>query len=175
MLFETPRLIARFLNEKDFSDIWRLQSNPEAMRYIRTPETDPEAVRERLQKWAQYAQASPGLGVFAIEIKEKNAFAGYCTARHVDYNPDTGEFEIGYALLPEFWGQGLVSELVPHLAAYLFKVSGTPKIVAFTDPENIASQKVLLKNGFRTIGRRFVYDSENVEFELRRHKKVDDE
>lgn len=175
MLFETPRLIARFLNETDFSDIWRLQSDAEAMRYIRTPETDPEAVRERLQKWEQYAQTSPGLGVFAIEIKGKNVFAGYCTARHVDYNPDTNEFEIGYALLPEFWGRGLVSELVPHLAEYLFKVSGAPKIVAFTDPENIASQKVLLKNGFRSIGRRFVYGTENVEFELRRGREVDDD
>jgi len=167
MLFETPRLLVRSLRETDFSDIWRLQSDPETMRYIRPPETNPEAVRERLQKWEQYAQKCPGLGVFAMEMKENNSI-GYCTARHVDFNPDTNEFEIGYTLSPEYWGQGLVSELVPHLSEYLFNLSDAPKIVAFTDPQNIASQKVLLKNGFRAIGRRFVYNTENVEFELKR-------
>lgn len=166
MLFETPRLLVRPLLETDFADIFRLQSDADVMRYIRPAETDPAAVHARVDKWEIYNREHPGLGVFALEIKESAVFAGYCTARHVDFKPEAGEFEIGYVLMPQLWGQGLVSELVPHLADYLFKVSGALKIVAFTDPDNIASQKVLLKNGFRTAGRRYIYDSENVELEL---------
>jgi RimJ/RimL family protein N-acetyltransferase len=49
----------------------------------------------------------------------------------------------------------LVSELVPPLSRYCFEQSGgVPRLVAFTDPDNAASQRVLTKNGFRHVGER---------------------
>lgn len=166
MLFQTPRLIARTLLDSDFPHIYRMQSDPDTMRYIRSPVTDEQPVRERIAMWEAYRAKCPGLGVFALENKSDSAFVGYVTARHVDFDPSTGEYEVGYAFAREWWGQGLASEIVPPLSRYLFEISGAEHLVAFTDPENIASQRVLLKSGFREVGTRQVYDGLSKEFWL---------
>jgi ribosomal-protein-alanine N-acetyltransferase len=165
-IFETPHLIVRTLLDSDFPHLFRLQSDPVTMRYIRAPATDEQPVRERVAMWETYREKCPGLGVFALKHKQDESFAGYVTARHVDFDPATGEYEIGYAIAPEWWGQGLASEVVLPLCRYLFAKTGTPKIVAFTDPANVVSQRVLLKNGFREVGRRQVYEGVSAEFWL---------
>lgn len=165
-IFETPRLLVRTLLDTDFPHVYRMQSDPDAMRYIRAPVTDEQIVRERVAMWDTYRVKCPGLGVFALENKDGGAFVGYVTARHVDYNPASGEYEVGYALAPEWWGQGLASEIVPPLSRYLFEISDAPRLVAFTDPENTASQRVLLKSGFREVGTRQVYEGISKEFWL---------
>ncbi len=168
IIFETPRLIVRTLHDLDFPHIFRLQSDPATMRYIRAPVTDEQPVRERMAMWEFYRENNPGLGVFALEHKAGGDFAGYVTARHVDFRPETGEYEIGYVIAPEWQGQGLVSEVVPPLCRYLFDLTGAPKIVAFTDPENAVSKRVLLKSGFREVGTRQIYDGWSSEFWLER-------
>ena len=165
-IFETPRLFVRTLLDTDFPHVYRMQSDPDAMRYIRAPVTDEQIVHERVTMWEAYRAKCPGLGVFALESKIDGAFVGYVTARHVDFDPATGEYEIGYAIAPECWGRGLASEIVPPLCRYLFDISGAPQLVAFTDPENIASQRVLLKSGFREVGTRKVYEGVSKEFRL---------
>ncbi|HRI59644.1 MAG TPA: GNAT family N-acetyltransferase [Saprospiraceae bacterium] len=166
IIFKTPRLIVRTLLDTDFPHIFRLQSDPVTMRYIRAPVTDEQPVRERMMMWETYRENCPGLGVFAVEHKAGGDFAGYVTARHVDFKPETGEYEIGYVIAPEWQGQGLVSEVVPPLCRYLFDLSGAQKIVAFTDPENAVSQRVLLKCGFIEVGMRQVYEGKSKEFWL---------
>lgn len=167
-IFETPRLRLRTVLEADFPHIFRMQSDAATMRYIRPPTTDEQVVRERITAWETYREKCPGLGVFILENKSDNAFVGYVTARHVDFNPTNTEFEVGYTFAPEWWGQGVASEIVPPLSQYLFEKSGTPRIVAFTDPENAASIRVLLKSGFREVGMRQIYEGMSKEFWLER-------
>lgn len=60
-----------------------------------------------------------------------------------------GRVEIGYGLAPETWGQGIASEAVAGLCDWIFR--NVPEVVAITaetDADNLASQKVLLNNGF---------------------------
>lgn len=165
-IFETPRLIVRTLLDSDFPHIFRMQSDPNAMRFIRAPTTDEQVVRERIAMWEAYRGKSPGFGVFTLENKPDGAFVGYVTARHVEYNPANDEFEIGYSLAPEWWGKGLASEIVPPLSRYLFDLSDAQHLVAFTDPENTASIRVLLKSGFREVGLRQMYEGLSKEFWL---------
>jgi RimJ/RimL family protein N-acetyltransferase len=136
------------------------------MRYIRAPLTDAQQVRERIDIWDTYARKCPGFGVFGLELKENGDFAGYATARHTDFNPETGEYEIGYVIAPVYWGRGLATEIVPPLCRYIFESTGAPYIVAFTDPGNSASQKVLLKCGFDIAGTRLIYEGVSTEFRL---------
>ena len=165
-VFETPRLLVRPLADADFADLYRLLSDPDTMRYVRTPFTEEEQARERMAVWAEYAQQRPGLGTFVLVLKESRAFAGFCVARQVGYDVASEEYEIGYILAPECWGQGLASELVPPLSGYCFQQSSAQHLVAFTDPENAASQRVLVKGGFRYMGMRQTADGTSAEFWL---------
>ena len=165
-IFETPRLIVRTLLDSDFPHIYRLQSDPDTMRYIRAPVTEEQVVHERIAMWETYRAQNPGLGVFSVENRENGAYSGYVTARHADFDPATGEYEIGYVIAPEWQGQGLVSELIPPLCHYLFDLSGAPRLVAFTDPDNAISRHVLVKSGFQETGTREIYGGKSTVFHL---------
>lgn len=177
-LFETPRLLVRPCTDADFAGLYRTFSDPETMRYIRAPFTEEQQLRERMAMWTEYSRQRPGLGTFVLAWKEsglsagalaeEGVFAGSCVARQVGYDTASEEYEIGYILAPEYWGQGLASELVPPLSRYCFQQSPAQHLVAFTDPDNAASQRVLVKGGFRYIGTRQTADGVSAEFWLER-------
>ncbi len=166
IVFETSRLLARPFTDADFAGLYRTFSDPETMRYIRAPFTEEQQLRERMAMWAEYTRQRPGLGTFVLVWKESGAFAGSCVARQMGYDVASEEYEIGYILAPEYWGQGLASELVPPLSRYCFQHSPAQHLVAFTDPENAASQRVLVKGGFRYMGARQTADGTSAEFWL---------
>ncbi|MFN0175478.1 MAG: GNAT family N-acetyltransferase [Saprospiraceae bacterium] len=169
IIFETTRLKVRPLTDSDFNSVYRLLSDPETMRYIRAPFTEEQQARDRMALWADYAEKCPGLGTFVMEMKDSGVFAGFCVARQVGYDPSSQEYEIGYILAPEYRGKGLASELVPPLNQYCFGQSPAQHLVAFTHPENVVSQRVLIKSGFNYIGLRETSDGTSAEFWLERN------
>lgn len=152
--FETPRLAVRPVEASDFEHAYRLLSDPEVMRYITTPFTTPEQMQERMDIWLGYAEKRPGFGTFVLTQKSSGQFMGTCVARQWEYNPESADYEIGYVFLPEFWGQGYASELIPSLCAYCFERSNAEELMAITDPDNGTSQHLLKKSGFRYVGDR---------------------
>jgi ribosomal-protein-alanine N-acetyltransferase len=66
--------------------------------------------------------------------------------------PKRGDIEVGYRLLPKFWGKGFATEGTRRLVKYGFADCELSRIVAITNPEHKASQAVLLKCGFKANG-----------------------
>lgn len=66
---------------------------------------------------------------------------------------EDGAAEIGYGLLPEFWGKGYATEAVTAMVNWALAQPGVKCIEAETEPENYASQNVLTKVGFRPTGK----------------------
>lgn len=135
------------------------------MRYIRPPEQDPEVVKGRIETFEKYAAENPGLGSLVGTLKTTGQFVSTAVLRHIEYQPGN-ELELGYLIVRDFWGQGLATEITQGIARYAFEHFGVEHIKAVVAPENLASQQVLLKSGFQPIGRRFIYDSDNLEFVL---------
>jgi len=67
---------------------------------------------------------------------------------HYRIRPEYFRAEIGYMLLPEYQGKGIISEAINEVVNYGFEVMKLHSIEAIIDPENFASEKVLQKNGF---------------------------
>jgi RimJ/RimL family protein N-acetyltransferase len=59
------------------------------------------------------------------------------------------EVEVGYGLVPEFWGRGLATELAVASVRAGFDVLKLPDIVSFTLPTNNKSRRVMEKVGFQ--------------------------
>ena len=80
--------------------------------------------------------------------------------------PDSEDFELGYRLRRDQWGKGLATEIalawVEHARAQL----RLPHLVAFTHPEHVASQRVLVKAGFQRTGEAVVYGMLSVTYRL---------
>ena len=66
-----------------------------------------------------------------------------------------GTVEIGYGLGVESWGRGFATEAVGAFCSYLFRDLAANVVRAETTTWNVASQRVLEKNGFARVGERW--------------------
>lgn len=145
MIFETSRLTVRQYSEDDAGGFYRLNSDPEVMKYIRPPKSRIEAW-EFLRQNIEYYQEFPKYGRWAIVDKSSRQYLGSFMLR-----PSSAvqhRIELGYALLKEFWGKGLATEVVLGGLAFAFARLQLDSLIAITQPGNILSQKVLLNCGF---------------------------
>jgi RimJ/RimL family protein N-acetyltransferase len=88
-----------------------------------------------------------GFGLYLVERKESRAALGICGLLQRETLDDA---DIGFAFLPEFWGQGYAEEAARAVKAYAYERLGLARIVAITLPSNRGSIRVL-----ETLGMRF--------------------
>lgn len=143
---ETERLFLRRVDVKDVNEIIVLRSNPETMKYI--PKPLVKTIEDALEHIAMMdAKIENNEGInWAITQKDNPKLIG--VIGHYRIKPEHYRAEIGYMLLPEFSGKGIISEAVKEVVKYGFKGMQLHSIEAVIDPENNASAKVLEKNGF---------------------------
>lgn len=70
-------------------------------------------------------------------------------------SPSGAAAEVGYALLPEYWGMGYASEALILFRTYYFNSTRPVQkatLLAKTEPKNVASERVLSKAGFKRVG-----------------------
>ncbi len=147
-ILQTTRMRVRPVRANDLEPMLLLFQESETMRYVGGPITSASDVEKRLKVYLDYADKKTGLGTFIVESSASGGMMGICVARQTEYDPESDLYEVGYILAPAYWGQGYVSELLPELCQYLFERSGAPQLVAYTHPDNGASQHLLKKVGF---------------------------
>jgi ribosomal-protein-alanine N-acetyltransferase len=143
---ETERLLLRRVNSNDVKEIFALRSNPETMKYIPRPlvKTDEDAL-EHIAMIDSKIDSNEGIN-WAITLKDNPKLIG--VIGHYRIKPENYRAELGYMLLPEYHGKGIVSEAVKEAVKYGFQVMKLNSLEAIIDPDNHASAKVLEKNGF---------------------------
>jgi ribosomal-protein-alanine N-acetyltransferase len=63
-------------------------------------------------------------------------------------NTQAGSAELGYWLFPEYWGQGLAKAICATFIPLVCRQFGLRQLTAIIEPENIASERLLLGLGF---------------------------
>jgi ribosomal-protein-alanine N-acetyltransferase len=145
-ILKTERLLLRRLNNADANEIMALRSNPETMKYIPRPlaKTIEDAL-EHIAMIDRKIENNEGIN-WAITLKDHSELIGIIG--HYRIKPEHYRAEIGYMILPEYNGKGIVSEAIKEVVKYGFEVMQLHSIEAIIDPENYASAKVLEKNEF---------------------------
>lgn len=87
-------------------------------------------------------------GIFAVQEPDK--LLGIIEA--CDWNRKVNSVTVGYFLAERHYGKGIATEALRALTRYLFDEVLVNRIQAEVMPQNEASKKVLLKNGFRKEG-----------------------
>jgi RimJ/RimL family protein N-acetyltransferase len=148
MIIETPHLFVRYLTLEDFGLLYRLTGDPESMLYV--GDGKPLSVDDT-HRWITVSEANyaaHGYGSFAVVEKASGLFAGYAGfVRSADVIPPD-EAELIYAMLPEYRGHGLASEVAAALVDHGFVAFGLRRILATVDPLNAPSIRVIEKLGF---------------------------
>lgn len=89
---------------------------------------------------------APGFGSFKILDALSNGFIGL--AKLEVKEKDSAEAELGYMILPQYWGKGIGGTVAKQLLEMAKTEKSINKLTAIIDPKNLASRKILLNNGF---------------------------
>lgn len=163
LIFETERTYIRQMQDADFGDYFRLESNPEVMQYITGRPRDREEARLRFAKQRLTYLREPGFGVWVVCLKGSQQLIGTVCLTDI---PDTTIRQVGYKLTPAQQGKGLATELTIGLIAYGFECCGLSEASAVCNPLNKASEKVMQKAGMAYVGKNYFYDSECLHYRI---------
>lgn len=130
--------------EQDFDDYYRLVGNADVMAMI-TERALPEAeARADFAALLANNLLHPAFGQFKV-LDAGGAFIGL--GKLALESDGSREAELGYMLLPEYWGKGLGGHIAAQLLA-LAQKQPLDGLFAIIDPANLPSRKILTRHGF---------------------------
>ena len=145
----THRLSLKQFLAADLKYIYAGLSHPQVVRYYGVSYQTLEETKKQLH-WFQELESS-GTGRWWALWSAGNAnFLG--AAGFNNLSQTHRKVELGFWLLPEYWGNGFTSEALEAVLAYGFEQLGLHRIEAFVECGNEKSSRVLLKQGFRHEG-----------------------
>ena len=150
VFLETERLILKPTKQSDFDDLLALRSDPDVMKYTEQGVQTKEDIQDFLDITIPY-QKKYGHDICSVFEKSSGIFVGQAGLFCASENKHS-DIEIGFSLHKKYWGRGYGTELVKALIQWGFENLLVAKLVAFTDPENIASHRILQKCGMTYVG-----------------------
>lgn len=165
-LLHTQRLRLEPFNDEHLDGLFRLNSEPEVMRYITgKPETREETIAmiERIKaRWIEF-----GFSWWSFIELETNELIGAGCIQYLGRDP-ANPLEIGWRLRQDKWGQGFASEAAQRMAAFAFDQIGGDSLFAVCDQENIGSANVMKKLGMQYRGIERWYDMDTLVYTMTR-------
>ncbi|MDH5327155.1 MAG: GNAT family N-acetyltransferase [Gammaproteobacteria bacterium] len=150
----TERLHLTEIHDSDLGSVFELFSTPEVVKYYDLEVfQDVVQAENLLQLFHSRYQSASGIR-WAIRLPQNGKLIGTCGFN--SWNEAMRNASIGYDLMPEYWSKGFATEAVKGIvqAAFLGQLpcGSLHRIQADTMPGNQASEKVLLKLGFKEEG-----------------------
>lgn len=150
---ETPRLLLREMRPTDAEGMFDLDRRPEVAKYLGAPPlTDIEQSRKSIE-YVRSQYKDFGIGRFVVEWRETGEFVGWAGLKFLTepMNGQVNYHDVGYRLLPKFWGRGVATEAARASLDFGFNELNLEKICGVAMPENAASCAVLEKIGLRAV------------------------
>lgn len=146
-----PRLSAgsytlRELREEDKNEIFILRSDEEILRYIDIKKAESTDDALDFIKMIREGIYSGNSFYWAISEPENDRLIG--TICFWNFSEDKLKAEIGFALLPEYQGRGVMQTVIPAVLNYGFEKLGLEIIEGEAAPGNIKSIRLMEKFGF---------------------------
>ena len=113
-------------------------------------------INHQISHWETYKY-----GHWAVTMRETDQLMGW---NGLEFLPDTNETEVGYLFSKAFWGNGYATEATSSAVQFGIESAKLKEIIGLTDPENIASQRVLEKSGLSFTRRQFYFGMEMFRF-----------
>ncbi len=144
-VIKTHRLLLREILDADINNVYKGLSHPMVIKHYGVNFTSLEATKEQME-WFK----KPEQYWFAIFDLDGEIFYG--AAGLNDVTTDHKKGEIGLWLLPDFWGQGIMKEVMPLICQFGFDILGLHRIEGFIDSENRNCKRAMSKLDFEYEG-----------------------
>jgi len=145
LALRTPRLLLREWRDDDIASFATMSADPEGMRYLSPLD------RAGAAAWVARMRVhfeEHGFGNFVVELPGEGSFIGVIGLNWVRWNlAFTPAVEVGWRLMPAYWGRGYALEAARAAVDDGFGRIGLAEIVAYTVPANRASWTVMQRLG----------------------------
>ena len=160
----TQRIKLSPVKEIELEELHQIWIQPEVRRYLWDDITIPKTQTQEIitQSLAAFASKRYGLWVARL-IDQKNliGFTGYWQFF------DPPQTQLLYGLSPQYWGQGLATEMSKSMLDYGFKEYDFKTIYASTDLENKSSLAILKRLGMSYVKQENIDGKETIFYQLR--------
>ena len=149
----TARLTLRRFTPSDAPFVLRLLNEPSFHEFIgdRGVRTLEDAVRY-LEQGPMASYESYGHGLLRVALPDDTPI-GMCGLLR---RPGLAHPDLGFALVPEYWGHGYTVEASRAAITYGRETLQLDTLLAITSPHNLRSMRVLEKLGFRLLEQRAI-------------------
>ena len=146
----TERLLLRQWKKSDLEPLTRLNKDPQVLEFLPGPLTREESAK-RAEVYTSHIKEH-GWGLWAVSALEVSDFIGWIGLWPIPFTaPFTPAVEVGWRLLPEFWGMGYATEGARASLKFGFERANLDEIVSITVPGNIRSRRVMEKIGMHRL------------------------
>lgn len=140
-VIETKNLILRRMDNKDTDDIFQMRKDPRMNEYTDTkPDKNPQETKDYIEKMNKGVDADKWI-IWAIEHKQSQKVIGSISIWNI--NIEQRNAELGYGIIPDYQGKGLMKESLLSVIDYGFNVMNLRALHAYTEQDNIKSIKLL--------------------------------
>lgn len=145
----TERLELRLIRSSDDAFILQGLSDERVTKYYAVHYHTLEEVQEQMKFYQELIESQTGIW-WTFSLKGESGLIGACGFSSIE--PEHRKGEIGFWLLPEYWGKGYIPEAAGAAIKYGFENLNLNRIEAIVEGGNEQSEKVLQKIGFACEG-----------------------
>ena len=142
------RIRLKKIVSEDFESFSAMVGNEKVMDMITERALTREEARKKFDDMLQNSELNPLYGSFRVVEKKSAELIGFAKLEITREKMD--EAELGFMLLPVFWGLGLGSEIARILLDVAKSDPRLKRVYANIHPNNEASRKILVNNGFKS-------------------------
>lgn len=161
-IIKTERYLLRPIVGSDIDFIHEALSNPSVTKYYGVHFETLEETKEQMTWYSNLINENLGIWwcIEDLALKELVGAGGYN-----NLVKEIGKAEIGFWVLPNYWGQGVMQECFPAIIDYGLTSLGLSRIVGFVETNNDACKRAMSKTNF-------VLEDTFEEFDKRKQARV---
>jgi ribosomal-protein-alanine N-acetyltransferase len=146
----TDRLVLRELQANDAQQIFKIRTDARVNEFVdREPTKSVDESLKFINNILKAQTNKDGL-MWAITLKNEPQLIATIVYWHIEKEKDKAE--LGYEMLPEYFGKGIMREAMLEVIRFGFETMQLKTIVAETKENNLRSVNALQKCGFAQIG-----------------------
>jgi len=146
---KTKRFLLRTFTDADLPNVFKGLSHPEVIKYYGISFKTLEETKEQMTWFADLEKNKTGIW-WAICNPENTEFYG--AAGFNEMSQENRKAEVGMWLLPDYWGNGILKEVMPAIVNYAFTELNLHRIEGFVESDNDKCKTAMAKVNFQYEG-----------------------
>jgi ribosomal-protein-alanine N-acetyltransferase len=154
---KTDNLLLRQIVDADISSIYEGLSHPEVVKYYGVSFSSLLATQEQMKWFKELEEHKTGIWWAITDLANKKFYGAIGFNNHDQMHRKA---EIGFWLLPMYWGNGIMKKAIDLVCSYAFNSLKIHRIEALVETGNENSKRILNKSEFK-------YEGTLVDFEIK--------